>query len=227
MIVNKWHRAAFSLISLILALTYSAAEYGAQVWCNSAHVKKIDTQLHSVMRVISGTVKSTLLQWLPVLINIAPPDLRRKQKLNNNIKKAGDRRNSLLVEKLEDIPTLRLKSRKPLWKTAKDLIRSGFETKKRWFDEWTNPTISIKNKNLVLDPNQGVVGMGLPRHEWSVLNRLRTGHGRCADMMFKWRLQGSSACNCSNDRQTINHILKECQLRKFHQGIKGIHVITP
>ncbi|VVC33892.1 Hypothetical protein CINCED_3A009600 [Cinara cedri] len=105
---------------------------------------------------------------------------------------------------------LRLKSRKRPWKTAKDLIRSGFETKKYWCDEWTNSTILIKNKNLVLDPNQGVMG-----------------HGRCANMMFKWRLQDSPACDCGNDRQTINHIIKECQLRKFNRGIEGIHVITP
>jgi len=94
--------------------------------------------------------------------------------------------------------TLGLESRKPPWKTAKDLMRSGFETKKCWRDEWANSTVPIKNKNLVPDPNRGVASMELPRHEWSVLlNRLRTGHGRCADMMFKWRLQISPTCDCA------------------------------
>jgi hypothetical protein len=116
------------------------------------------------MRVISGTVKFTQLQWLPVLTNIAPPNLRRKQKLINTIMKAEDKKNSLLAIRLDDIPTLRLKSRNPPWKTAKDLIRAGFETKKFWRDEWNNSTIPIKNKNLVLDPNQEVMGMELPRH---------------------------------------------------------------
>ncbi|KAF0701948.1 Uncharacterized protein FWK35_00037095, partial [Aphis craccivora] len=170
------------------------------------------------MRVISGTVKSTQLQWLPVLTNIAPPDLRRKQKLINTIKKAEDKRNSLLAERLEEIPAFTLKSRKPPWKTAKDLLRSGFETKKCWYDEWTNSTLPIKNKNLVMDLNQGVMGMELLD---------MNGHGRCADMMFEWRLQDSPACDYGNDRQTINHIIKECQIRKFNQGIKGIHAITP
>jgi len=67
----------------------------------------------------------------------------------------------------------------------------------------------------------------LPRHEWSVLNRLRTVHGRCADVMFKWRLQVSPACDSGDHRLTINHIIKECQLRKFNQGIEGINAITP
>lgn len=73
------------------------------------HVKKIDTQLHRVMRVISDTSKSTLLQWLPFLNNIVPPDLQRKQKLINTIKKAEYRRNSLLAERLEDVPDTRTK----------------------------------------------------------------------------------------------------------------------
>lgn len=57
-----WGADSKTLRMAALTLTYSAADYGAQVWCNSAYVKKVDTQLHSVMRVISGTVKSTQLQ---------------------------------------------------------------------------------------------------------------------------------------------------------------------
>lgn len=91
--------------------------------------------------------------------------------------KAEDTNSSLLAERLS---TLRLKSRKPPWKTAKDLIRLGFETGKYWHDEWTKS--SIPNNNLVPGPNQGVIGTELPRHEWSVINRLRTVHGYCADI---------------------------------------------
>lgn len=45
--------------------------------------------------------------------------------------------------------------------------------------------------------------MELPRHEWSVLNRLRTGHGRCEYMMHKWGLKHSPTCNYGNEGQTI------------------------
>jgi len=89
------------------------------------------------MRVIRGMVKSTQLQWLPVLTNIVLPYLRKKEKLIKTIKKAEDRKSLSLAERLEDIPTLRLKLRKPPWKTAKDLVRSGFETDKCWRDELT------------------------------------------------------------------------------------------
>lgn len=36
------------------------------------------------------------------------------------------------------------------------------------------------------------------RHEWSVLNHFRTGHGCCAAMMHKWRLGDSSTCDYGN-----------------------------
>jgi hypothetical protein len=85
---TKWWSNAQTLRTASLALVYSLAEYWAPVWLNSAHVHKLDVQLNNVMRLITGTVKSTELQWLLVLSNIAPPKLRREaalfQKLKNS-----------------------------------------------------------------------------------------------------------------------------------------------
>jgi hypothetical protein len=64
---------ADTLRTTSLALVFSAAEYCAPVWLNSAHTHKVDVQLNNAMRLITGTVKSTELQWLPVLSNIPPP----------------------------------------------------------------------------------------------------------------------------------------------------------
>jgi hypothetical protein len=69
-----------------LALVYSSAEYCAPVLLNSAHVHKLDVQLNNVMRLFTGTVKSTELQWLPVLSNITPPKLRREAALFRELK---------------------------------------------------------------------------------------------------------------------------------------------
>ena len=48
------------------------------VWARSSHTNLVDTQLNSTMRTISGTIRSTALPWLPVLCNIASPDIRRE-----------------------------------------------------------------------------------------------------------------------------------------------------
>jgi hypothetical protein len=60
---TKWVSNAQTLRTASLALVYSLAdEYCAPIWLNSAHVHKLDVQLNNVMRLITGTVKSTELQ---------------------------------------------------------------------------------------------------------------------------------------------------------------------
>ncbi|KAF0755627.1 Uncharacterized protein FWK35_00017571, partial [Aphis craccivora] len=76
---------------------------------------------------------------------------------------------------------------------------------------------------LVSDPNKGVEGMDLPRDVWSVLNRIRTGHGQCRSMMSKWDLKDSPAWYCGYNNQTVHHIVEECLKRRFNRGIEGIH----
>lgn len=68
------------------------------------------------------------LNWLPVLTNIAPSDVRRQRKLIETIKKAEDKKSLLLAERLGDVITHGLKSKK----TAKNLISLRFETNKYW-----------------------------------------------------------------------------------------------
>jgi hypothetical protein len=83
---TKLRSNAQTLWTAFLALVYSSAEYCAPVWLNSAHVHKLDVQLNNIMRLITGTVKSTELQWLPVLGNIASAKLRREAALFRELK---------------------------------------------------------------------------------------------------------------------------------------------
>ena len=55
-----------------------SSNVSAPVWSRSAHTSRVDVQLNSTMRLISGTLRSTPLPWLPVLSSIEPPALRRK-----------------------------------------------------------------------------------------------------------------------------------------------------
>jgi len=62
-----WDSATTTLRSSALALVYSTAEYCAPVWLNSAHTNKVDVQLNQTMRIITGSIKSTPVKWLPTL----------------------------------------------------------------------------------------------------------------------------------------------------------------
>jgi len=70
-----WGASANTLRSSALALCNLAAETVPQP---SAHTSLVDVQLNSTMHLISGTVYSTPLLWLPVLSDIEPSAIRRK-----------------------------------------------------------------------------------------------------------------------------------------------------
>jgi hypothetical protein len=66
------------------------------------------------MCLITGTVKSTELQWLPVLSNIALPELRREAALFRELSNSWINGKALLFEQLQDGPAMRLRSRNPI-----------------------------------------------------------------------------------------------------------------
>lgn len=96
-----------------LSLVYLAAEYACPVWLNSSHCKKIDAQLNHSMRIISGTLKSTLKQWLPVLYNILPPPIRHKSAGLREWAKYAENQSLPIHQEITHNGSLRLKSRKP------------------------------------------------------------------------------------------------------------------
>ena len=114
---SSWGAAMPTLRTSALALVYSAAEYASPVWLNSSHCSKIDVQLNHSMRIISGTVKSTPIEWLPVLCNILPPHIRRKKAACREWSKYLSN-TSLPLNQDTSNQNLRLKSRKPAYLTT-------------------------------------------------------------------------------------------------------------
>jgi len=119
----------------------------------------------------------------------------------------------------------RLKSRSPPVESARKLISFGFDSAEGWRKE--RASFTAPNRKLLCDPNNGVLGMNLPRCIWSTLNRLRTGHGRRGYLLHKWRFEGNPTCDFGNGEQTINHTVVDCQSRKFNQGFEGLHAVSP
>src|SRR3978361_957191 len=86
---TTWGANANTLRTSALALVYSTAEYCCPVWKNSNHVSKVDTQLNTTMRIITGTISSTPTIWLPVLSIIVPANIHieitSQKRLGTNI----------------------------------------------------------------------------------------------------------------------------------------------
>src|SRR5699024_615115 len=179
---STWGANAKTLRVTALALVFSKAEYCSPVWMNSSHTSKIDAQLNTVMRVITGTLKSTPTEWLPVLSNIAPPVLRRKLSVKKLWTKYREHPEDFPIWSDLIAPENRLKSRKPFWIETTNIEDFFFSLE--WQNLWSNT--KLFNKNLIEDPTKKVPGMDQPRWAWVKLNRLRTGHARCNSMLFKW-----------------------------------------
>ena len=76
---TTWGAGASALRTATLALVYSTAEYCAPVWCRSAHTRLIDPIINNALRTVSGCLRPTPTDYLPVLAGIPPAQLRRRQ----------------------------------------------------------------------------------------------------------------------------------------------------
>ncbi|UYV68302.1 hypothetical protein LAZ67_5003791 [Cordylochernes scorpioides] len=204
---SSWGSDANTLRTSALALIFSTAEYCAPVWEGSCHTKLIDTQLNSTLRIITGVCQPTRIDWLPVLAHISPPELRRKEATKKILP-----------------PNHRLKSRKPIWSRGNQLLSQNFNISEAWTNSWISS--DIPNKNLITSPSVKIPGFSLPRREWVLLNRFRTGQGRCAELMKLWGYTKDPNCAC-NVPQSMSHILDDCPLYKFNGGISNLHSVTP
>jgi hypothetical protein len=86
--------------------------------------------------------------------------------------------------------------------------------------------VDIFNKNLIEDPTKQIPGFHLPRTIWCKLNRFRTGHGKCNNILFHWNIRENPSCECGAEKETIQHIVEECHLTKFQQGFSKLHLLT-
>ncbi|CAI6370930.1 unnamed protein product [Macrosiphum euphorbiae] len=165
---TNWESRANVLRTSALALVYSEAEYCAPVWGRSAHTKKVDVELNNTMRIISGFVWSTKVQWLPVLSNIAPPEIHRYAATKKILEQIKNSTHLPVHNDIYDVPFKRLKSRYPIW-----LIESTTNVPEDlWKKIWRYE--NVVNGRLVNDPTQRVPGFELPRAMWTTLNRIRT-----------------------------------------------------
>ena len=60
-----------------LSLVYSTAEYCTPVCCRSAHTRLIDSVLNDALRIVTGCLRLTPTDHLPVLSGIQPDELCR------------------------------------------------------------------------------------------------------------------------------------------------------
>ena len=74
---SAWGAGAKTLLISALSLVYSTAEYCAPVSCHSTLTRLIDSILNDALRIVTGCLRPTTTEDLPVLAGIQPAELRR------------------------------------------------------------------------------------------------------------------------------------------------------
>ena len=202
---SGWGAGAKTLRIATLSLDYSTAEYCAPVWCRSAHTRLIDSVLNDALRIVTGCLRPTPTDHLPVLSGIQPGELRRLgATLSLAYRGSLDPDHILhgLLSGSSDTRQARLRSRRPFVPGARNLldnlarlgIRASEWTNYKWKTEYCENVSRLR----AFVPGTGArpVGMDLPRVAWVKLNRLRTGVGRFHSSMHKWGLAPSPNCEC-------------------------------
>ena len=231
---SGWGAGAKTLRIATLSLVYSTAEYCVPVWCRSAHTRLIDSVLNDALRIVTGCLRPTPTDHLPVLSGIQPAELRR---LGATLFLAY--RGSLdpdhilhgLLNGSSDTGQVRLISRRPFVPGARNLLdnlaRLGIRASEWTNHKWNAEYCESASRLRAFVPGTSVrpVGMGLPRAAWVKLNRLRTGVGRFHSSIHKWGLAPSPNCECGASEQTTDHVLTMCPIHRAPHGARGLTVL--
>jgi len=160
------------------------------------------------MRLISGTLRTTQQPWLPVLTDIPPPNIRRKAACDKLLQIVENHPEWPVYQDLFNHPPPRIAtrpitSRKPIWSDLFQLTLHTSGEMNGSLSLWPTRTSSLT-----------IPGFNLGRSAWFMLNRFRTGQGRCAANLHKWRMASSDRRQCGGV-QTTSHIIESCPLTRL------------
>jgi hypothetical protein len=67
----------------------------------------------------------------------------------------------------------------------------------------------------------------LRRRKWVLLNRFRTSQGKCAFLMHRCGFSNATNCDCGHPCQTMDHIIDDCPIHAFEDGLLSLYEATP
>ena len=183
-----------------------------------AHVQHVDTQLNIAMRTVSGPLIPTNINWLLVLSNIEPPQIRRDRAIWQEYKKAHGSAHGSCSHQGDptEPPNSRLRSRRPFVIEAVRLASLNQTYLEIWEQLWIQGV--PPGHGRVNNPTCPQHGFPLPRRQFVTVNRLRCGHTRCAESLYRWGVIASPACPCGESHHNTRHIVEECSLTAFPEA---------
>ena len=139
---SEWGAGAKTLRTAALSLIYSTAEYSAPAWCRSAHTLFIDSVLNDALRIVTGCLRPTPTDNLPVLSGIQPAEFSRQEAILSLVNRSSLNPGHILHGQLTEPQAASketLKSRHSFVLAAQKLLHNLSKLGIR-ADQWTNLT---------------------------------------------------------------------------------------
>ena len=208
---SGWGAGAKTLRIAILPLVYSAAEYCAPVWCRSAHTRLIDSVLNDALRIVTGCLRLTPTDHLPVFSGIQPTELRRMGATLSLAHRGSLNPDHILYGLLSgssDTHQVRLRSRRPFVPAARNLsdnlaklgIRASEWTNHKWKTEYCEGAARLR---------AFVPGTGTRPVRMGLLRALGLSSTACGLVL------GDSICPCTNEVMLLHRIASVAPLNKL------------
>ena len=127
LVSSRWGTGAKILRTAALSLVYSTAEYCAPVWCRSAYTRLIDSVLNDALRIVTGCLRPTPTDHLPMLSGIPRVELRQLGATLSLANRGFLNPDHILYSFLSgssDARQQRLRSRRPFVPTARNLLNN-------------------------------------------------------------------------------------------------------
>ena len=206
-----WGAGAKTLSIATLFLVYSTANYCAPVWCHSAHTRLIDSVLNDALRIVTGCLRPTPTDYLPVLSGIQPADdlcrLGATPSLAKRISLDPDHILYGLLSGSSDTRQVRLRSRRPFVPAARNLLdnlaRLGVRA-----SEWTNHKWKTEYCENASRLRTFVAGAGARPLGWAYPDQLGLSSTACGLVL------GDSICPCTNGVTLLHRIVSGAPLNK-------------
>ena len=207
---SGWGAGAKTLRIATLSLVYSAVEYCAPVWCRSAHTRLIDSVLNDALHIVTGSLRPTPTNHLPILSGIQPAELHRMGATLSLAHRGSLDPDHILYDLLSgssDTRQVRLRSRRPFVPGARNLLdnlaRLGIRVSEWTNHKWKRSTVKMLPGSVFSCPRP-VPGL----LEWAYPEQLGLSSTTCGLVL------GDSIPPCINGVSLLHRIASVAPLSK-------------
>ena len=197
---------ATTIRTTALALCYYVAEYAASVCARSSHAQKLNTELNSACRAVTGCLKPTNVEDLYLLNGIAPPDIQRD--VCARVEKTKQETNE--AHYICSEPSRKEAKVEELF--LRSVKHADFPTKAIRCSAWLWRLQAIPHRATINLDETLAKGFDRPWTTWRCLNRLRTGITCSKEQRQRWRYyEGDTTCECGLATENTAHMM-QCTL---------------